>query len=302
MMRHCRTIGLLALLLLPAALGACGGIGGSGKPLVLTSFYPLYYLTAQIAGDRAEVRNLIPAGTEPHDWEPSARNVADIKKASVFIYNGAGFEAWVPRTLDAAKNDQRIVIEATQGLPLASPPAGEEASNYSADPHVWLDPALAKGIATTVAAGLIRADPSGKATYERNLADLTARLDTLDGTFKAGLASCERREIITSHAAFGYLAKRYGLEQIAVEGLAPDAEPTPARIAAVTKIARERGATTIYFETLVSPRVSETVAKEIGAKTLTLDPLEGVQDEKTQTYFTVMESNLANLRTGLGCR
>ncbi len=297
-----RMIGLVALLALPMVLAACGGIGGSGKPQVLTSFYPLYYFTAQIAGDRAEVRNLVPAGAEPHDWEPSARNVADIKKANVFVYNGAGFESWVPKTLEAAKNEQRIVIEATAGLPLASPPPGEEASEYSADPHAWLDPTLAKTIAATIAAGLVKADPGGKATYERNLANLVARLDTLDGTFKAGLTSCERREIITSHAAFGYLARRYRLEQIAVEGLAPDAEPTPTRLAEVTKIARERRATTIFFETLVDPRVSETVAREIGATTLTLDPLEGVQDEKTQNYFTVMDENLKNLRTGLGCR
>lgn len=301
-MRRLSMAGFVALLTLPLLLGACAGVGSSGKPQVLTSFYPLYYLTAQIAGDRAEVKNLVPAGTEPHDWEPSARNVADIKKASVFVYNGAGFETWVPKTLDAAKNERRVVIEATAGLSLASPPPGAAAGEFTSDPHIWLDPTLAKTIATNIAAGLTKADPDGKATYDRNLADLLMRLDRLDGAFKAGLAACDRKEIITSHAAFGYLARRYGLEQIAVEGLAPDSEPTPARIAAVTKIARERGATTIYFETLVSPRVSETIAREVGATTLTLDPLEGVQDEKVQTYFTVMEENLRHLQTGLGCR
>jgi zinc transport system substrate-binding protein len=300
--RRFRAIWLLTVFLLPLALGACGGLGGSSKPLVITSFYPLYYLTSQIAGDRADVRNLVPAGAEPHDWEPSARDVTDIQKAAVFVYNGAGLESWVSKTLDATKSSKRVVVEATQGLPLAPPPAGAEGGEYTSDPHVWLDPTLAQAIATKIADGLTQADPAGKDLYARNLADLTARLAALDGKFKDGLRECARREIITSHAAFGYLAKRYGLEQIAVEGLAPDAEPTPARIAEVAKIARDRGATTIFFETLVSPNVAETIAKEAGAQTLTLDPLEGVKDEKTQTYVTVMNDNLANLRTALGCR
>ncbi len=292
----------LAPLLLAPLLTACGGGAASGKPLVLTSFYPLYYLTTQIAGDRAEVRSLVPTGTEPHEWEPSARDVTDIKKSAVFVYNGAGLEPWVEKTLAAAPSTKRVVVEAAQGLTLAPPPTGTEVGKFTVDPHVWLDPTLAKTIATNVAAGLTQADPGGKETYARNLADLVARLDTLDTQFKEGLRECARRDIITSHAAFGYLASRYKLEQIAVEGLSPDSEPTPSRIVEVTKLARTRGATTIFFETLVSPRVAETIANEMGARTLTLDPLEGVQDEKTQTYFTVMAGNLANLRTALGCR
>ncbi len=284
-------------------LAACGGSGSStGKPQVVTSFYPLYYFAAQIAGDRAEVKNLVPVGAEPHDWEPSARDIVRIKEANLFIYNGAGFEAWVPKALDAAKNDRRVVVEATQGLPLVAPPPGAEEGLASADPHVWLDPQLAKQIATAISAGLVQADPAGKTTYEQNLVALLARLDTLDGQFKTGLANCDRREIITSHAAFGYLANRYQLTQIAVKGLSPDTEPTPARIAEVTEIARAKGATTIYFETLVNPNVSEAIAKEVGAKTATLDPLEGVADQQKETYFTVMEQNLQQLRTGLGCR
>lgn len=300
-MRRLRTIWLAAILL-PMVLSACGGLGEPGNLLVVTSFYPYYYLATRIAGNRAEVRTLVPAGSEPHDWEPSARDVADLKKARVFVYNGAGFEAWVGKTLDAARNDTRIDIEATYGLPLAPPPPGEDAGNFASDPHVWLDPTLMQAIAAAVADGLTRADPAGRDRYARNLADLTGRLDALDGAFKSGLRECARRDVITSHAAFGYLARRYGLEQFAVSGLAPDAEPTPARVAAMTRLARERGATVIYFETLVSPRISEVIAREVGAKTLTLDPIEGVKDEKTQTYFTIMTDNLANLRTGLDCR
>ena len=292
---------LLTLLLGSLLLSACGG-GTSGKPLALTSFYPLYYFTAQIAGDRLTVRNLVPTGAEPHDWEPKAKDVADITNAAILVYNGAGFEHWTAKTLQSAKSSKRVDIVATEGLTLLAPPSAEEAKELPNDPHVWLDPTLAKEVARKIAAGLIKADPAGRATYEQNLAALIAKFDDLNVQFVSGLRTCERREMITSHAAFGYLARRYGLEQIAVEGLTPDAEPTPARLAAVTKIARDRKATTIFFETLVSPKVAETVAKEIGARTLVLDPLEGVQDESKQNYFTVMGENLANLQTALGCK
>lgn len=300
-MRPIHVLALLLTIVGPFALAACGG-AASGKPLVVTSFYPLYYLTAQIAGDRAQIRNLVPAGAEPHDWEPKASDLVNIKQASVFVYNGAGFEAWVPKALDAAQSAKRVNVEATKGLPLASPPPGGESADFAADPHAWLDPSLAKALAAQIAAGLTQADPAGGETFAANLAALTAKLDALDGEYRAGLANCARREIFTSHAAFGYLATRYGLVQVPLEGLAPDAEPTPARLAEVTRRARDSGATTIYFETLVSPKVAETIAKEVGARTLTLDPLEGVRDERAQTYFTLMADNLANLRTGLDCR
>ncbi len=301
-MRSIRGFTLALWLALPLLLSACGGGGDSGKPMALTSFYPLYYFTSQIAGDRMEVRNLVPSGAEPHDWEPKPKDVADISKAAVLIYNGAGLEHWIDSVLDSAKSDKRVDIVATDGLTLLPPPPGEHDADLTNDSHVWLDPTLAKEVARKIADGLIKADPAGKATYEQNLAALVAKLDGLDTQFKDGLRQCDRREIITSHAAFGYLTRRYGLEQVAVEGLSPDSEPTPARIAEVTEIARERKATHIFFETLVNPQVAETIAREIGAQTLVLDPIEGVKDEKTQTYFTVMGDNLANLRTALGCR
>lgn len=302
-MRRFRPAWFAVLLVLFPLLSACGASGSThpAKPLVLTSFYPLYYLTAQIAGDRAEVRNLVPAGVEPHDWEPSTRNVADLQKAALFVYNGAGFESWVQKTLAATPEKSRVVVEAAQGLPLIAPPSGDEAGHFTVDPHIWLDPVLAKQIAAKIAAGLIQADPTGQATFEQNLADLNRRLDDLNTAYTNGLHDCTRRDIITSHAAFGYLAQRYHLNQIAVEGLAPDAEPTPARIAAIVKLARDTGAKYIFFETLVSPRVAQTIASEAGAQTLTLDPLEGIKDEQKQNYFTVMNDNLTNLRLALDC-
>lgn len=286
------------LALLPPLLAACGLPGADSKPLAVTSFYPVYFLTSAITGERMTVRNLAPAGVEPHDWEPSPRDMADLTRARVFAYNGAGFEVWVTHTVAAAPSANRVDIEASKGLTLASAPAGDQ--GY--DPHVWLDPVLAGQLAATIAGGLIRADPAGRETYQANLATLQGQLGQLDQEFKTGLATCQRRDIVTSHAAFGYLARRYGLNQIAVEGLAPNAEPTPSRLAEVANLARERGATYIFFETLVSPRVAETIAREIGAKTLVLDPLEGVQDPAKENYVTVMRQNLANLRTALACQ
>ena len=297
---------VLLAALLPGVLGACGvgGAGGSRKPTVVTSFYPLFFFTGAIAGDRMAVRNLVPAGAEPHDWEPSPKDTAAIKDAKVFVYNGAGFEAWVPNVLDAAKSRDRVDVEATRGLQLVPPPPGEEAAEFPNDPHTWLDPVLAGEMAARIKDALVGADPEGRAVYERNLAALQGRLQELHRRFEAGLGGCARDEIITSHAAFGYLARRYGLEQIAVEGLSPDAEPTPARVAAIADTARARGATHIFFETLVSPRIAETIAREIGAQTLVLDPLEGLDEGagENEDYFTVMAANLANLRTALGCR
>lgn len=289
---------LVALVLLASLLSACGSPGTASKPLAVTSFYPVYFLTSSIAGDRMTVRNLVPAGVEPHDWEPSPKDMADLTRARVFVYNGAGFEVWVTHTVAAAPSANRIDIEASKGLTLASAPAGDR--GY--DPHVWLDPVLAGEMAATIADGLIRADPDGRETYQANLATLQGQLAQLDQEFKTGLATCQRRDIVTSHAAFGYLARRYGLNQIAVEGLAPNAEPTPSRLAEVANLAREHGATYIFFETLVSPRVAEAIAREIGAKTLVLDPLEGVQDPAKENYFTVMRQNLTNLRTALACQ
>lgn len=293
----------LLSVLAPLLLGACGvtGAGGDKKPVALTSFYPLYFLTATIAGDRMTVRNLVPAGAEPHDWEPSTRDMASLKDATLFVYNGAGFDAWAPKAIAAAPARRRIDLEATSGLPLA-PAQGEQAKESAHDPHVWLDPLLAKDLAARIAGALTQAEPAGKEVYAANLTALQGRLDTLDGAFKRGLSDCARREIVTSHAAFGYLARRYGLTQIAVEGLAPNAEPTPARVAEVARLARERGVTYIFFETLVSPKIAETIAREIGAQTLVLDPLEGLAEGSKEDYVTVMEANLANLRTALGCR
>lgn len=288
------------------------------RPLVVASFYPLYDFARQVAGDRAEVVSLVPTGVEPHDWEPSPRDVARVEKAAVFVYNGAGFDPGVERLAKNAPAGRTVVVEATAGLPLLAVdlPGHEKehggkghtrakTEQVERDPHVWLDPLLARAQVETIRAGLAKADPSNAAHYAARAAAYTARLTSLHDAFAAGLAECRRREIVVSHAAFTYLAHRYKLLQVPVMGLAPEAEPSPAELARVVRLVRRLKAKVIFFETLVSPKLAETLAAEVGAKTLVLNPLEGLtadEEKAGKDYVGVMEENLRNLRTALECR
>jgi zinc transport system substrate-binding protein len=272
----------------------------------------LQYLAQRIGGDRADVIGLVPPGVEPHDWEPTPQDITSINKASVFIYQGAGLETWAARTVSSLPPNKPIVVEATEGFglkPGISEEEGEEASSESSDeplldPHVWLNPQLYKKQAQTVRDALVTADPASETIYRDNLANLETDLDELDSEMEQGLSSCQRHTIVTSHAAFAYLADRYGLEQLAVTGLSPDTEPSPARLRELIQQVRDEGATHIFFETLVNPAVSETIAKEVGAQTLALNPIEGLTPEEITggaDYFSLQRQNLANLRIALGC-
>jgi zinc transport system substrate-binding protein len=279
------------------ALAGCREAPTPTRPLVVTTIFPLWDLTRHVAGDRATAQVLVPPGVEPHDWEPSPRDVSLVQRAAVFVHTGTGLDAWASR-LVSGLGGRPEVVDAARGLSLLSQGA-------SVDPHVWLDPTLARAQAQTIAEGLTRADPAGAPVYRENAAKLAARLDALDRAFAAGLRDCARRELVTSHAAFAYLARRYGLIQLPVMGIAPEAEPNPADLAALVRTARQRHVTHVFFEPLVSPRLAQTLAREIGAATLPLDPIEGVSREQAAAdagYVELMQANLATLRTGLGCR
>ena len=289
------------------------------KPLVVASFYPMYEFSRQVAGDRAEVVSLVPPGVEPHDWEPSPQKLVEVHNARLLVYNGAGFEPWVDKLLHDVTGKKIIVIETTRGLDLipaaeagaaGSPPKAARrdaghTQNGGGDPHVWLDPVLAQSQVEAIRAGLTQGDPANKAAYDDHARTFRARLAALDAAFQTGLHDCEHRDIVVSHAAFAYLARRYRLTQVAVMGLAPESEPSPAELAAIANLARRRKVTYIFFETLVSSRLAETLAREIGAKTLVLNPIEGLTKEEAAAgkgYVDLMEANLQSLRTGLGCR
>ncbi|MFC7532145.1 metal ABC transporter substrate-binding protein [Actinoplanes sp. GCM10030250] len=301
---------LLPALVLLVALTGCGGTSSDdGKLAVVTAFYPLQFVSQRVGGDAVSVSNLTKAGAEPHDVELSARQVGEITDAGLVVYL-SGFQ---PAVDDAVRqNAGDHAFDAASAVPLLTAAdadahaeehaeEGEEAHAGGTDPHVWLDPTRLATIADKLAERLGKADPDHAADYTARAAALRTDLTTLDGEFTKGLTTCAHREIVTSHTAFHYLADRYDLDQIGITGIDPEAEPSPQRLAAVAAEAKELGATTIFFETLVSPKVAETIAREVGAETAVLDPLEGLTDENLD-YFTVMRANLATLTKALECQ
>ncbi|MBD0382984.1 metal ABC transporter substrate-binding protein [Paenibacillus sedimenti] len=288
----------------------------SGKKLkVVTTFYPMYEFSKQIAGEHAEVIGLVPTGVEPHDWEPSAKDMAQLKEADVFVYNGI-VEGWVPKALESAANSKRVVVEASKAVELMEGLHEEDEHGHGKeekehkdeheeeglDPHVWLDPVLAQKEVAAIQAALVQADPAHKDAYTKNADAYIAKLKELDDLFRSGLKDVKRKDFITQHAAFAYLAKQYGLTQVPISGLSPEAEPAPDKMAEVIKFAKEKTVKTIFFETLVDPKIASTIAKEIGAKTEVLNPLEGLTDEEKKNnldYIGVMKKNLEALKKGL---
>ena len=270
----------------------------------MTAFYPLEFLSSRIGGDAVTVSNLTKPGAEPHDVELNPRQVGDVAGAGLAVYL-SGFQPAVDDAVEQNGGDHAFDAASSIKL-LAASEADEhghehaEESASGTDPHFWLDPTRLATVAEQTAVKLGEADPAHKADFTARAAALSTELKTLDGEFTSGLKTCERHELVTSHTAFHYLADRYGLTQIGITGIDPESEPSPQRLAAVAEEAKEHGATTIFFETLVSPKVAETLAREVGAQTAVLDPLEGLTDENAD-YFSVMRANLTALTTALGC-
>lgn len=310
-MKHHRSLRLLATaataLLATGTLAACTGDDGSGddtRPQVVTAFYPLQYVAEQVGGGDVRVDSLVKPGADSHDLELNARQVGQISDAELILHL-SGFQPAVDEAVQQEGGDR--AFDAGTAVPLLDASAvghtheGEEEHGHdqSLDPHFWLDPERLATIAGQVADRLAAEDTANADDYRARAATLRANLDALDEEYRAGLAKCQRREIVVSHAAFGYLADRYELEQLAVSGLTPEDEPSAQRLAETTEEARAHGATTIYFESAVSPRVAEAIAREVGAETAVLDPLEAAPAEGD--YLSAMRTNLQALRTGLGC-
>ena len=268
------------------ATAGCGGTdASSGATQVVAGFYPLAFAAREVGGAGVEVQNLTPAGAEPHDLELTPREVEEIHDADLVLYLGQGFQPGVEEAVEAAGV---AALDALDGVELRD---GDE----GVDPHIWLDPIRFAEVVERIGAEL-----GGEAPARQ----LASQLRALDREYREGLADCERRELVTTHDAFGYLADRYGLEVIPITGISPEAEPSPQDLEAVAELVEERGVTTVFTETLLSPEIGETVAREAGAETAVLNPLEGLTEEELargENYLSVMESNLGALRSGLGC-
>lgn len=324
---------------------------------IKVSFYPMYEFTKNIVGDLADVEVLVPAGVEPHDWEPTAKDMAGISDADVLVYNGAGMESWAQQVIEGAAGSSLLAVEASKGLEIVegaeeeheheeghdhdhdhdhdksaadatehahdhdhdhehtdgASAAGEAGNGHDhehshshdhggLDPHVWLDPVMAIGEVRTIEAALSKASPENAAAFKANSEAYIAKLQQLDKDFRDGLKDTKRKDFITQHAAFGYLARQYGLTQVPIAGLSPEQEPSAAQMAEVVEFAKANKVTTIFFETLVSSKVADAIAQEIGAKTAVLNPIEGLTDEDVKNkldYLSLMRQNLAALTQAL---
>jgi zinc transport system substrate-binding protein len=299
---------LTAVVVLPLLAG-CGDDASpptaESTVRIEASFYPLAWMAEQVGGTHVSVDSLTKPGAEPHDLELTPADVAAVSDADLIVYL-SGFQPAVDDAVAEADGDVVFDAAPAANLDLTFTPIeeGEEHTDEAGavDPHFWLDPTRLANVAHAFADKLSEIDPDHAEDFAANLTDLTNRLDTLDTEFTTGLATCANTDLITSHNAFGYLARRYGLTQVGITGLTPEEEPSPADLAAVTQFVEDNHVTTIYFETLVSPDIADTVAAETGVTTDVLDPLEGLNDQSQGSdYLEVMTANLANLRKGQSC-
>jgi zinc transport system substrate-binding protein len=270
--------------------GACGSsFGSGGRKTVVAAFYPLAFVAERLGGRALQVENLTPPGAEPHDIELTPREVGRIQEADVVLYLSHGFQPAVERAVDGVHGKR---VDALAGIDLRTG-VGDEAGK--SDPHVWLDPVLFARVVKQIGSAL---------GYPSRARVLARRVLALDREYRTGLAHCARREFVTSHASFGYLAARYHLRQIPITGIDPESEPSPQRLRSLIALVRREHVSTVFFERLVSPRLAQTVARDAGARAAVLDPIEGLtpsDEAHGDTYLTLMRRDLHQLRGALAC-
>ena len=311
----------LSLVGATALLAGCGAAGSttenteSDKLQVVTTFYPMYDFTKQVAQDDAEVSMLLEAGMEVHSFEPSSQMIAEIQDADVFIYNSPEMETWVPDVLASIDTSDMVVICASDAITLLEyegeahahdHESEEEGANaghsHTVDPHVWLDPVLAQTEVSTIAEGLAEADPDNAEDYLENAGIYNGKLNELDEAFRAAFEGTENRTFVTQHAAFAYLAARYDLNQISVTGLNAEVEPSAAALATLSDYVKANNISHIYFENNASSQTAETLAEEVGVELAVLSPLEGITEEDQKEgsdYISVMLDNLEALKKSI---
>ncbi|OMD37374.1 metal ABC transporter solute-binding protein, Zn/Mn family [Paenibacillus odorifer] len=316
---------LILALVLVFTLTACGpkssGSIVEGKVNVVTTFYPIYEFTREIGGDDINAINLLPVGVEPHDWTPRSQDIVNTSKAQLFLYNGAGLEGWVPNFLKGLDSSSKVeAVEVSKGIDLimtdeddghdhggsSEEDHHEDDADHNShsgdslhtDPHTWVSPKSAIIMARNIKDSLQSVDPEHKDGYEERYNKLAERLQALDSKFEQELTKLPNHEIVVSHQAFSYLARDYGLEQHAIMGLSPDAEPRGQDLVNLAKLVKDEDIKYIFFEELVSDKLAKTLAAEAGVSTMVLNPVEGLtaeQEKNGDNYFTLMEKNLQNL-------
>ncbi|GAB1817053.1 zinc ABC transporter substrate-binding protein [Herbidospora sp. RD11066] len=289
-------------LVMTAACGASTS-AESGKPVVDAAFFPLQWLAEKVGGADVTVEGLTKPGVEPHDLELTPQQVAGVAEASLVVYV-KGVQPAVDEAVAQHAGDRGFDAASVVPTMAAVHDEAEEEHGHEEevpyDPHLWLDPSRMATLATALGGRLAEADPAHEAAYKERARETAAQLGNLDAQMASGLENCTSRVIVTAHTAFGYLANRYKLEQVGISGIDPDAEPSPARLAEAARIAKEKKVTTIFTEELVSPKVAEVLASEVGAKTAVLNPLES--PPQGGDYISGMTANLTELRTALGCQ
>jgi zinc transport system substrate-binding protein len=293
------TLGLLGGLVVTIVLYQAQASQGHNLQVVAT-YYPLYNMAKIVGGDNVSVTNVTPAGAEPHDYEPTPQQLVQLQGADIVLYNGATFEPWINGFLS---NYHHTAVAASRGIDLL--PASNSASSTFTDPHFWLDPVLAKQITATIRDSFIAADPAHTIFYQQRAAEYINQLSALDTDYAAGLARCRLDTVIASHGALAYVSRRYGFDVQSIAGVSPDDEPSPATLAQLTKVVKQKGITTILFETLLSPKLAQTLASETGATAVVYDPIEGLTEAEQRagkTYLSVQQQNLQTLRRALLCQ
>jgi zinc transport system substrate-binding protein len=282
------------------------------KITIVASFYPLYEFASRVVGDRAEVSSLVPGGVEPHDWEPTAEDVSRVRAADVLVINGAGFETW------ADDMEVKVVANTSEGIEFSykeKNEAGTDEHGHEVDevaggigvnPHIWLDPMLAKHQIDKIREAMARSDPANADYYNQNADRFTAELDSLDAFIRSELASCGKSDFIAFHDAFAHFSERYGLRQHSIHGVSPEGEILPQTMQQIIELANEFDINVIYSEDLIDSRLADTIANEIpDGKVLVLSPIEGIGNEEQAAgigYIDKMKQNIANLKEGLECR
>jgi zinc transport system substrate-binding protein len=280
----------VALLLGVSALTGCSAVD-SGGTKVVAAFYPLAWAAQEVVGNDATVIDLTTPGVEPHDLELTPRQTANLSAAELVLYE----KDFQPSVDASVKQNARASLDVADVVDL-------HRTDQGVDPHFWQDPALMARYVDALGKRLADVDPGHAKGYTTRAAALDRRLEALDADYRAGLAHCRVHTIVVSHDAFGYLAK-YGVQVRGIAGLSPDAEPSAKHLHELEGLIRTDGITTVFSETLASPKLSEALAKDLGLSSEVLDPIEGVgrHAPKGTDYLTIMRSNLRTLERADSC-